>query len=180
MYGFLFLFLLFTWNLILFMNNPLSLIWGLLVLSVLSVFVISLEFSFLMGFCLFMCIVSGVLVLVAYCVALIPFSKKEQKIQKANELTPFKKFVSALLSSFCFSFIVSFCVSCVICLSREDSFLFVRSVESFICTEEWVIAMVLTSLYLFLSVVVCVNICSKYSGALIGENWYKVSGGTQV
>nr|YP_010393045.1 NADH dehydrogenase subunit 6 [Xylophaga washingtona]UPX88943.1 NADH dehydrogenase subunit 6 [Xylophaga washingtona]UPX88955.1 NADH dehydrogenase subunit 6 [Xylophaga washingtona] len=179
MTGFLFFFLLLVWNVLFFMNNPLSLICGLLVLSVLSVFLISIEFSFLMGFCLFMCIVSGVLVLVAYCVALIPFSKKEQKIQKV-ELTLFKKVVGVIMGVASFLFFIFFLLSCVISLGGEGSFLFMRSVESFVCTEEWVVAMVLTSLYLFLSVVVCVNICSKYSGALIGENWYKESDSTQA
>nr|YP_010393057.1 NADH dehydrogenase subunit 6 [Xyloredo nooi]UPX88991.1 NADH dehydrogenase subunit 6 [Xyloredo nooi]UPX89003.1 NADH dehydrogenase subunit 6 [Xyloredo nooi] len=165
--GFLLLVLFMLWNLLFFLSSPLGLIVMLLSMSVFSVFLVSLGFSFVVGFCLFMCMVSGVLVLVSYCVALIPFTGSSLGI---NLIFKHMKGWGEWLFAFLFSFFVF--LSCFKSEEGFSGFSFVRSVEGFLCTEEWLVIMVLLSLYLFLAIVVCVNICSKYSGALIGENWF--------
>nr|UPX89018.1 NADH dehydrogenase subunit 6 [Xyloredo sp. E88]UPX89030.1 NADH dehydrogenase subunit 6 [Xyloredo sp. E89] len=167
--SFLFLIIFVSWNLFFFMGSPLGLIGGLLVLSILSVLLISMGLSFIVGFCLFMCMISGVLVLVSYCVALIPFSGAANFDDKMFLLSSLKFGWKFLLYSLIFFLFISF-----LFFFYEDYsvFCFVRSVESFICTEDWLGVMVLLSFYLFLTIIVCVNICSKYSGALIGENWF--------
>nr|YP_010393011.1 NADH dehydrogenase subunit 6 [Xylonora corona]UPX88873.1 NADH dehydrogenase subunit 6 [Xylonora corona] len=143
--------MLFIWNLLFFMSNPLSLIGGLSMLNLLGVFVVSLKFSFLLGFVLLMCMVSGVLVLVSYCVALLPLPSSEGGSASAPTKKSFIPLVFGL-----------------ILISGVSGFSPQLGVESFLFTDEWLKLIVFMSAFLFLAIVVCINVCSKYSGALLG------------
>jgi len=96
--------------------------------------------------------VSGLLVLVSYCVALIPFRSRGLPKRKSRKVTLLHLLV-VIFGFFLFN------------IKVVPSFL--ARVERFIGGGTWLILCVILSLYLFLTIVVCVNICSKHCGALI-------------
>nr|UPX88963.1 NADH dehydrogenase subunit 6 [Xylophagaidae sp. E23]UPX88975.1 NADH dehydrogenase subunit 6 [Xylophagaidae sp. E81] len=149
------------WNSIFFMSNPFMLIWGLFLLSFFSFFFVSWYFSFLLGFCFFMCLISGVLVLISYCTALIPFSVEEVYWSVSGGWLYRFLLKIVLLSIIVFSLLEP--------VEGSSEFLFYRGVESLVVSDWWLKLIILVSLYLFFAIVVCLTVSSKFSGALVSE-----------
>nr|YP_009422194.1 NADH dehydrogenase subunit 6 [Ruditapes decussatus]AJY78599.1 NADH dehydrogenase subunit 6 [Ruditapes decussatus] len=122
------------------------------------------------GFMVFMCIVSGILVVFAYSVALAPLVLEEAEFYGlASEQ---KTFLGG--ASMSFSSLGAFLVSVVFiyCLVLLGTFIVssisVTSFQSVLyVSKAWGVAMSLFSLFLFLIMVFSVSVASKYSGALI-------------
>lgn len=157
--------------------HPLQLRGYLMLVGVFNSCYIRLGVSSLMGFCLFMMIVSGVLVLVAFCVALVPFAKdvgrgSAKTGSGVGVLIDYLSGRAAVLGVF---FLVLVVIVIMDPLAR--GFVrwcrLVRTVEGFLCYRDWVVLIVFLSVYLMLTVVVRIGICAKYSGALVRKKWYK-------
>nr|YP_010555880.1 NADH dehydrogenase subunit 6 [Marcia recens]UYR95112.1 NADH dehydrogenase subunit 6 [Marcia recens] len=150
-------------------NHPMFFGFVLLVLVVGMSGVVSF-FNGVYGFMLFMCIVSGIMVVFAYSVALVPLSlnvEKSYKLidQEKSLFSQLEKNVLIIISSMV-------TVLTVLCLLVLWSFM--SSGVSMGCfysityfTSDWGIGISLLGFLLFLVMVFCVSVASKYSGALV-------------
>nr|UPX89208.1 NADH dehydrogenase subunit 6 [Kuphus polythalamius] len=159
--------------------HPLQLSGYLLLVGVFNSCYLSLGVSSLMGFCLFMMMVSGVLVLVAFCVALVPFVKNIKRsggVKSGPKVGILPDYFGSGVGMFGIFFLV------IVLVLFTDPLVsggymswcsLIRTVEGFMCYYEWVVLIVFLSIYLMMTVVVSLGICSKYSGALVSKKWKK-------
>nr|YP_003934258.1 NADH dehydrogenase subunit 6 [Paphia euglypta]ADB03056.1 NADH dehydrogenase subunit 6 [Paphia euglypta] len=150
-------------------DHPMFFGFALLLLTVGMSSVVSL-FNGIYGFALFMCIVSGILVVFAYSIALVPLMSEKKEAEKmiAQENKLFKSLKVShggsmvMLMSFFFSFF------CVLLLSFMEKGIGVGGFQGVLyMSDDWGIGMSLFSVLLFLVMVFCVSVAGKYKGALI-------------
>nr|YP_010393166.1 NADH dehydrogenase subunit 6 [Teredo bartschi]UPX89292.1 NADH dehydrogenase subunit 6 [Teredo bartschi] len=152
-----------------FLKHPLDVSACLMLAGSLGAGVLSFTASCLMGFALFMVMVGGVLVFLAFCVALVPYSKSFS-YKKSS-----KRFL--ILSGLLFwaglgvGVFVLATTDPLSGLTSSHSAFF-RGAESFVCCREWGVVMVLLGMYLLAAIIVGVAVSSKYSGALVNKNWH--------
>nr|QXJ42649.1 NADH dehydrogenase subunit 6 [Dicyathifer mannii]UXF59410.1 NADH dehydrogenase subunit 6 [Dicyathifer mannii] len=140
-----------------------------------------------------MVMVGGVLILISFCVALIPYSSEVASLRMFNSKSAsheqwYHRLRHAYWDHFRsmehFRFIIVPCMyfcgfSAFFMLWLNDPFnwfcsfrsLSMRSMDWFLCYYSWVVVIVLLSFYLLMVMVVSINISSKYSGALVNKNW---------
>nr|UPX89136.1 NADH dehydrogenase subunit 6 [Bankia sp. TBF03] len=152
------------------LKHPLDVSACLMLAGSIGAGVLSFTASCLMGFALFMVMVGGVLVFLAFCVALVPYSKGVSSYLGES------RFIT--LSGLAFWFVVSAGFACLVMLDPVSGFLsghgyFFRSGESFVCCREWGVVMVILGAYLLAAIIVGVSVSSKYSGALVNKSWHK-------
>nr|UPX89304.1 NADH dehydrogenase subunit 6 [Teredo sp. TBF02] len=153
---------------VIFLKHPLDVSACLMMAGGLGAGVLSFTASCLMGFAVFMVMVGGVLVFLAFCVALVPYSKSfsDNKTQSRFVILCGLLFWLALGLSGVF-LMVADPFSGI--LNSHSAYF--RSAESFICCREWGVVMVLLGGYLLAAIIVGVSVSSKYSGALVNKNW---------
>nr|UPX89256.1 NADH dehydrogenase subunit 6 [Lyrodus sp. FL G0] len=152
-----------------FLKHPLDVSACLMLAGSLGAGVLSFTASCLMGFALFMVMVGGVLVFLAFCVALVPYSKNLANSKQSGRFL--------LLSGLVFwlglggSVVILAAADPLGSLTSSHSAFF-RSAESFVCCREWGVVMVFLGMYLLAAIIVGVVVSSKYSGALVNKNWH--------
>nr|YP_010393130.1 NADH dehydrogenase subunit 6 [Lithoredo abatanica]UPX89232.1 NADH dehydrogenase subunit 6 [Lithoredo abatanica] len=167
------------WLAVFFPKHPLELSGFLMVMGSVSAWIVSYLGSCLMGFSLFMVMVGGVLVLISFCVALVPFSKDVGLVRGVSSSggmgghsvfrfvgsAGFWGFVGVVLFIlWVFSPFVSLC---------SGRALIFRTVEGFLCYYDWAVVIVVLSFYLLMTMIVSIKVSSKYSGALVNKGWAK-------
>nr|YP_010555874.1 NADH dehydrogenase subunit 6 [Marcia japonica]UYR95106.1 NADH dehydrogenase subunit 6 [Marcia japonica] len=154
-------------------NHPMFFGFGLLGVMV----VLSTIFSFysgVYGFATFMCVVSGVLVVFAYSVALVPLelSKNDKKLMNTEKQMT-KPWQSSKGEELKASWVMTgcsvlFCMLGVMGLSFLNSKINLTWFQSILyVSHDWSIGMVVFGLLLFLVMIFCVSVAGKYKGALI-------------
>nr|UPX89052.1 NADH dehydrogenase subunit 6 [Bactronophorus thoracites] len=152
-----------------FLKHPLDVSGCLMVAGVVGATVLSFSVSCLMGFALFMVMVGGVLVFIAFCVALVPYLKNFQVAWGNGSFSVSLKY--GLLGFMVFLGVLLMCVDPVSTLYSSRGLAF-RGVEGFMCTESWALVMILLALYLLVAIIAGVVISSKYTGALVNKGWH--------
>nr|YP_010555861.1 NADH dehydrogenase subunit 6 [Marcia hiantina]UYR95093.1 NADH dehydrogenase subunit 6 [Marcia hiantina] len=150
-------------------NHPMFFGFSLLVVVV----VVSMIFSFyngVYGFMVFMCIVSGILVVFAYSVALVPLMLEKNDV---NDLVSkqdglLKSMKGGYLGWILSILSVMFCLLVALGMSFASGKVGPSWFQSalYVCAD-WGIAMVAFGFLLFLVMVFCVGVAGKYKGALI-------------
>nr|YP_010393082.1 NADH dehydrogenase subunit 6 [Bankia gouldi]UPX89064.1 NADH dehydrogenase subunit 6 [Bankia gouldi] len=152
------------------LKHPLDVSACLMVAGSIGAGVLSFTTSCLMGFALFMVMVGGVLVFLAFCVALVPYSKGISTYQGSSRFVVISGIFFWVMVAGISLYLVVFDPLTGF-LSSHNSFF--RSAESFICCRQWGVVMVLLGMYLLAAIIVGVSVSSKYSGALVNKNWHK-------
>nr|WHN64051.1 NADH dehydrogenase subunit 6 [Pholas orientalis] len=175
----------------------------------------------MLAFCVFMTNVSGLLVLISYCMALHPVDKKldsgssssvifNKKRKGESGQKPVFNFTYLffkgfpvfkmnkgvigkpgkvkseelgnfnMISSLVYPLVVMSLVFLLVMFVSwngpvESMYPMFRFVWSFAMTPLWIVCIAGLSLFVFIVIVGCVSICSKYHGALVGESWKKKS-----
>nr|YP_010393178.1 NADH dehydrogenase subunit 6 [Teredothyra matocotana]UPX89340.1 NADH dehydrogenase subunit 6 [Teredothyra matocotana] len=165
----------FAWVMLSWKKHPLELSGCLLLVGVFNSLLVCCGMSGMMGFSLFMAMVGGVLVLIAFCVALVPY----KKVSSQGWISSGGSSLSSGTYKWYFRFIgvglfgAALVYSLIMdpfgtCLGRTVYF---RTGESFLCFRDWAVAIIFLSVYLMCAVVVSINVSSKHAGALLSKSW---------
>nr|YP_005267045.1 NADH dehydrogenase subunit 6 [Paphia amabilis]AEH99621.1 NADH dehydrogenase subunit 6 [Paphia amabilis] len=150
-------------------DHPMFFGFSLLLLTISMSSVVSF-FNGVYGFSLFMCIVSGILVVFAYSIALVPLMTEKKEAEKLiaqqNKLFKSVKASYSMWLVFPMSFFFFFFFVLGVNFIGKDSGVGVFESVLYL-SNDWSIGMSLFSVLLFLVMVFCVSVAGKYKGALI-------------
>nr|YP_010393142.1 NADH dehydrogenase subunit 6 [Neoteredo reynei]UPX89268.1 NADH dehydrogenase subunit 6 [Neoteredo reynei] len=154
------------------LSHPLDLSGCLMLAGSIGAGVLSFTTSCLMGFALFMVMVGGVLVFIAFCVALVPYEKGPSASSPKGGYVVFSSVWIWMPVAIVFVVMMVLDPFSSLVGGRDAFF---RGAEAFVCCREWAITMVLLGLYLLAAIIAGVVISSKYSGALVNKSWHTKS-----
>nr|YP_010393154.1 NADH dehydrogenase subunit 6 [Nototeredo knoxi]UPX89280.1 NADH dehydrogenase subunit 6 [Nototeredo knoxi] len=170
--------LVFSWWALVFLKHPLELSGFLMGTGIVNSLYLSVGVSCYMGFALFITMVGGVLVLISFCVALVPYSKRSNVSWMSGIRQPVKLSLFRTISRPRFWAIVFLLVG-ILFISDPLSGIFwekdfsLRVCEGFLFYQQWAVLIVLLSCYIMGAVIVSISISSKYTGALVSKSWLK-------
>nr|QKQ29673.1 NADH dehydrogenase subunit 6 [Ruditapes philippinarum] len=156
-----------SFSIILKYNHPMY--YGMaLVFVVVNVSVFLAYYSGLYGFMLFMSVASGVLVVFAYSIALIPLLLKKKEALELFSESVMKSKTSFIFKVWMFMISITLMVGIFVMVMVVNPDTGGGSFSGILyMSEGWGLGMVIMGLFMFLLMVFCVSVAGKYKGALI-------------